>query len=219
MKQKLALIVPYRNRQAHLDVFIPAIRKQLVSEEIDFDIFVVEQLGDAPFNRGKIKNSGFVMAQDYAWVCFHDVDLLPISNSDYSIPCVPTRLCNSTSKSNYEEFDNNNLGGVVLFLPNHFIQANGYNNDYWGWGFEDNDLTNRCVNQGLEIELRPTAYDHLTEQIASGPDEHFSANESNFFKHDYANNGLNTLEFRTAYREQKKTYLHVYIDIGAPENS
>jgi hypothetical protein len=216
MKQKLALIVPYRDRQAHLDVFIPAIRKQLASEAIDYDIFVIEQLGDAPFNRGKIKNSGFVIAQDYAWVCFHDVDLVPISNSDYSIPCMPTRLCHATSKSK-AIMDTINLGGVILFLPDHFIQANGYNNDYWGWGFEDNDLTHRCVNLGLEIELRTAIYDHLPEQIATGPDELYAANKRNFSKLDFVGNGLNTLEFKIAYREQRETHLHVYVDIGTPE--
>ena len=56
MKDKLAIIVPYRDRQAHLDVFIPHMNRFLLDKGIDYTIFVAEQADDRPFNYGKLCN-------------------------------------------------------------------------------------------------------------------------------------------------------------------
>ena len=37
----------------------------------------------------------------------------------------------------------NQLGGVVSINRENFHKANGYANDYWGWGSEDDDLSAR----------------------------------------------------------------------------
>ena len=58
MKNKLGVIVPYRNRSTHLEKFLKGNSKKLREQEIDFDIIVVEQLNDKPFNRGKLLNIG-----------------------------------------------------------------------------------------------------------------------------------------------------------------
>ena len=39
--EKLAVIVPYRNRAEHLKVFIPYMEKSLTDEKIPFDIFII----------------------------------------------------------------------------------------------------------------------------------------------------------------------------------
>ena len=52
MKNKLGVIVPYRNRSTHLEKFLKEAPKKLREQEIDFDIIVVEQADDSPFNRG-----------------------------------------------------------------------------------------------------------------------------------------------------------------------
>ena len=55
---KLAIIVPYRNRAAHLDAFIPHVRayfaRDKVDRVIDYRVYIVEQDGDLPFNRGAL---------------------------------------------------------------------------------------------------------------------------------------------------------------------
>jgi len=40
---KLSVIVPYRNREAHLNTFIPAIKKKLKKDKIDYELIIVEQ--------------------------------------------------------------------------------------------------------------------------------------------------------------------------------
>lgn len=51
IQKKLAVIVPYRNRESHLNVFIPYLEDYLNSKKIPFEIFVIEQKDKKPFNR------------------------------------------------------------------------------------------------------------------------------------------------------------------------
>ncbi len=59
------------------------------------------------------------------------------------------------------------------------LQANGFSDNYWGF----------------DIEVRPSVYDHLPEEVATGLGEHYSANRVNFLKSDCAGDGVNTFEF------------------------
>jgi len=47
---KLAIIVPYRDRRDHLDIFIPHIQEFLNNKNIDYKIYVIEQSDDKPCN-------------------------------------------------------------------------------------------------------------------------------------------------------------------------
>jgi hypothetical protein len=58
------------------------------------------------------------------------------------------------------------FGGVVLFATADFRRINGYSNDYWGWGFEDNDAAERCRIEGLAIGFRDGTFEALHHQNA-----------------------------------------------------
>ena len=76
---KLGIVVPYRDREEHLSRFIPSIKKHLKDINIDdYEIFVVNQDNDLPFNRGWLCNIGFTLAENSKcdYVCFHYVDML-----------------------------------------------------------------------------------------------------------------------------------------------
>jgi N-terminal region of glycosyl transferase group 7 len=59
----LGIIVPYRDRKQHLDVFLPYMRNFFrtdnLNSKISCRILIVEQIPGLPFNRGAIKNIGF----------------------------------------------------------------------------------------------------------------------------------------------------------------
>ena len=150
--KKLNLIVPYRDRQSHLKRFIPSVENYLDDSEIPFSISIVEQNNDKSFNRGKLLNIGFDISKNESdYFCFHDVDLIP-DEVDYSYTEYPIHLATNLSKDDYKEGWEYYFGGVTLFNKEDFININGYSNEYWGWGFEDDDLLRRCVNFGLPIE-------------------------------------------------------------------
>lgn len=141
---KMSIIVPYRDREAHLNQFIPYMKNFLDEKGVEFHIFIVNQSDDKPFNRAKLLNIGFVETKDSSdYFCFHDVDMLPI-NSDYSYPDTPTHLASEVQQFNWGLAYDTYFGGVTLFNKEDFEKINGYSNNYWGWGAEDDDLWNRC---------------------------------------------------------------------------
>ena len=160
----LSVLVPYRNRADHLARFLPHMSAYLSHFRQggiidDFSIHVIEQIGEAPFNRGKLLNCGFQIARKRAdFVCLHDVDYLPVL-ADYSAVDRPTRLIwhGLTLRENHEKF----FGAVVQFPTEQFSATNGYSNDYWGWGFEDIDLRFRCQLAGLPIGHRDGTFQPL----------------------------------------------------------
>ena len=174
MLPRLGVIVPYRDRQQHLAVFIPHMleffSRAPFHKEIPYRILIVEQASGLPFNRGTVKNIGFKhVASEVDYVCFHDVDLLPIS-ADYRWPGDPAMLIFHGLDFS-PDFIRQLFGGVVLLQKEHFERANGFSNDYWGWGFEDVDLRERLLRCGLKPahrEGRFSRLDHLDE--GSQPD-------------------------------------------------
>ena len=158
MSKKLGVIVPYRNRYEQLQEFKSSISKYLKQKGIDYELIIVEQDDATEFNRGKLLNIGFKEAKrlkcDY--VVFHDVDMLPV-DVDYSYSDVPIHLASNlvSRNSNFKRvvFDEY-FGGVTIFPIETFDKINGYSNDYWGWGFEDDDLLYRCIQNGVELNTK-----------------------------------------------------------------
>ena len=153
---KLGVIVPYRNRWHQLFDFKEAIRDFLNMKKLDYELIVVEQDDAKEFNRGKLLNVGFIYAKKLKcdYVVFHDLDMLPI-DVDYTYSDIPLHLATnfepeSLSRHVFEEY----FGGVTLFPVETFEKINGYSNEYWGWGFEDDDLLYRCRYHMIKLEQK-----------------------------------------------------------------
>lgn len=155
---KLGIIVPYRNRESHLKKFQDGITSYLKTQKITYEIIVVEQSDDKPFNRGKLLNIGFIKARELGcdYVVFHDVDMIPL-DVDYSYSEIPLHLATNFEleydKSKNLSFDDY-FGGVTMFSMDSFERVNGYSNLYWGWGFEDDDLLFRASNKKIALDTK-----------------------------------------------------------------
>ena len=165
---KLGVCVPYRNRESHLKEFIPTVGKYLEEQGIDYCIYFGHQVDDKLFNRGAMKNvaakHAFEDGCDY--IVWHDIDMVPEDDTcDYSFPNdnpqhIAVRISQSDYQLKYEEY----FGGAVVFSKEQVERTNGYSNDYWDWGMEDDDLFWRCVKEGY---ANKTKLDYNEEQVVA----------------------------------------------------
>jgi len=140
-KERLAIIVPYRDRKANMKKFLPYMENYI--KNIDYKIFIIEQANELPFNRAILLNIGFNEAKDYDYFCFHDIDMLPIE-SDYSFRPNVTHLAEKVEQFNWRLPTPIYVGGVTMFDKQSFLKINGYCNQFWGWGYEDDEIWYRC---------------------------------------------------------------------------
>ena len=127
-KSKIGIVVPYRNRREHLNHFIPSITSTLKKQNINYEVIIVEQADDKPFNRGKLLNIGVQRAKKLkcTYVALHDVDMLP-QKVDYDIVDRPTHLATKFISDHKEKrviFDGY-FGGVTLFPIMDYYKING----------------------------------------------------------------------------------------------
>lgn len=161
--EKLSIVVPYRDREEHLKEFVPFMENYLKEEEIPFSIFIIEQGDTKPFNRAKLLNVGFKESENFDYFSFHDVDMLP-EDSDYSYADCPTHLASMAEQFGYKLPYDGYFGGVTLFDKESFLKVNGFSNEYWGWGAEDDDLLFRCQYKGIETSRKECRYRSLSHE-------------------------------------------------------
>jgi hypothetical protein len=65
-----------------------------------------------------------------------------------------THLATAASQFGGEMPYGNYFGGVTMFDRTSFRKINGFSNEYWGWGLEDDDLRERCKTYGVTITHR-----------------------------------------------------------------
>lgn len=169
MGHKLGICIPYRNRKEHIEKLIPSLTEHLNKKDIEHSFYVGHQVDDKLFNRGAMKNiaahHAFNDGCDY--IAWHDVDMSPHDDTvDYSYPTeTPVHIATKLSKYNYSLGYDQYFGGVVLFTKEQAYNTNGYSNDYWDWGQEDDDLFWRCYYENYtENELFTT---YVNKKVAN----------------------------------------------------
>lgn len=130
-----------------------------MKQQIDYGIFIVEQSNTGAFNRAKLMNIGFVEAiRMYNWDCFifHDVDLLPMDDRNlYTCPEQPRHMSAAVDTMGFKLPYSTIFGGVSAMTVEQFLAVNGFSNSFWGWGGEDDDMSNRLKHRGYHISRYP----------------------------------------------------------------
>ena len=160
-KTRVAIIIPYRNREEHLYKFIEHFNNldDSVLKGSILDIYIIEQNNEDKFNIGLLLNIGYLLSSEkvkYDRYIFHDVDLFPDQSIfelyfaspkkqiHYIIPKVE-------HKYNFEMY----LGGVIGLSGRCFEKINGFPNNFFGWGGEDDALYNRIAANNISV-YRPS---------------------------------------------------------------
>jgi hypothetical protein len=153
------IVIPFRDnaeqeRAAQLKKFVSHIKRY----HPDWVVLIIEQSQDGEkFNRGALLNIGARIADDnqLSYVIFHDVDLIPLKPLvPYytSVPQNPIHIAKVwTSKYDSPDF----LGGVLSMSLEDIKKVNGFPNNFWGWGGEDDALRNRLKAKNINI-FQPT---------------------------------------------------------------
>ncbi|XP_060092970.1 beta-1,4-galactosyltransferase 1 [Heteronotia binoei] len=224
--QKVAIIIPFRNRDEHLKYWLNYLHPILQRQQLDYGIYVINQGGEETFNRAKLLNIGFVEAlkeYDYNCFVFSDVDLIPMDDRNtYKCYDQPRHLSVSMDKFGFRLPYNQYFGGVSALSKEQFEKINGFPNNYWGWGGEDDDIYNRLVFKGMGIS-RPDATIGKCRMIHHSRDNKNEPNPQRFNKIAHTketmnSDGLNTLHYKVLDTERFRLYTKITVDVGSPKS-
>ncbi|GFT85315.1 beta-1,4-N-acetylgalactosaminyltransferase bre-4 [Trichonephila clavipes] len=205
-RNKVALVIPYRDREEHLRIFLHNLHPILQRQQLDYgrgihlkmvgedaiaskmnqravikfltleecklvdihsrmlavygDVCVEahgDEAADMKFNRAMLMNIGYAEAlkqYDYDCFIFHDVDLIPEDDRNlYTCPEQPRHMSVAINTMNYRLPYKDIFGGVSALTKKHMETVNGFSNEFWGWGGEDDDMSNRdCIENDTTME-------------------------------------------------------------------
>ena len=122
----------------------------------DYVIHYIHQTDDRVFNRGAMKNIGFIVVKNKypnhyknITLVFNDVDTMPVKKNLLPYDTVPGVV------KHFFGFTYA-LGGIVSIKAGDFERVNGFPN-FWAWGYEDNLIQRRFEQSDITID-RSTFY-------------------------------------------------------------
>jgi hypothetical protein len=207
-------VVPYRNRY-HQKFFFSRQMDYILQGKNNYSILFVHQSDNRNFNRGAMKNIGFISIKDkypesYKNITFifNDVDTLPFAKIfDYETT--------EGIVKHYYGFEEA-LGGIVVMKGSDFEKINGYPN-FWGWGMEDACLQKRCKKYNLIIDrshFYPIGSPEIL-QLFDGVSRLISKKDSTRMIMDNGRDGIRTIHKLKYDMNNKSTNLednHHFVD-------
>uniref|UniRef100_A0A8C3PW62 Beta-1,4-galactosyltransferase n=1 Tax=Chrysolophus pictus TaxID=9089 RepID=A0A8C3PW62_CHRPC len=222
-RSRTAVIVPHRNRETHLGHLLYYLHPFLQRQQLHYGIYVVHQAGNSTFNRAKLLNVGVKEAlKDEEWDCLflHDVDLIP--ENDHNLytcdPWNPKHVSIAMNKFGYSLPYPQYFGGVSALTPDQYMKINGFPNEYWGWGGEDDDIATRVRLAGMKIARPPISIGHY-KMVKHKSDK---GNEENPHRFDllirtqrmWTQDGMNSLTYTLLAKHLHPLYTNLTVDIG-----
>ncbi|XP_030042197.1 beta-1,4-galactosyltransferase 3 isoform X2 [Microcaecilia unicolor] len=222
-RHRTAVIIPHRNREAHLQYLLYYLHPFLQRQQIQYGIYIVHQAGNTTFNRAKLLNVGVKEAlKDEDWDCLflHDVDLIPENDHNLYVcdSWGPKHASIAMNKFGYSLPYPQYFGGVSALTPEQYMKMNGFPNEYWGWGGEDDDIATRVRLAGMKITRPSMSVGHYKMVKHKGD----KGNEENPHRFDllirtqrmWTQDGMNSLTYTLISKELRALYTNITADIG-----
>jgi len=145
----IIFIVPYRDREHQLQFFKR--HMEYIMEGINHKILYIHQTDERSFNRGAIKNIGFLVVKNLfpnkyknITLVFNDIDSLPLSKGSLNYDTKPGTI------KHFYGFTFT-LGGIFSINAGDFEKIQGFPN-FWAWGYEDNMIQKRAIQHDMTID-------------------------------------------------------------------
>ena len=140
-------IIPYRDRLEHKTFFLNYLPNVVGESRVLF----VHQCDARPFNRGAMKNIGFMAVKALypdtyreLDLVFNDVDIMPYTKGVFHFETEPGVIRHNYG---YETC----LSASFVIKGGDFERTNGFPN-LWTWGLEDFIIQERALAKGLRID-------------------------------------------------------------------
>jgi len=144
--RNIVFIFPYRDRIQHFKKQTQHLRR-ITRPDWNVTVFVIHQGDNDSFRRAWLLNIGIYEAMqlfpDDTCVVTHDIDMLASKEVDYGWCEKPTQPCSELKCHGNSVPYNSYSGGVIQASLSHWKKINGYTNEAYGWGGEDDDLFHR----------------------------------------------------------------------------
>ncbi|KAL7386459.1 hypothetical protein ABVT39_008783 [Epinephelus coioides] len=221
---KVAIIIPFRHRENHLKYWLHYLHPILRRQKIDYGIYIINQLGEDTFNRAKLLNVGYTEAlkdAEYDCFIFSDVDLIPMDDRNlYHCYDQPRHFAIAMDKFGFRLPYAGYFGGVSGLSKKQFLKINGFPNEYWGWGGEDDDIYNRITLNGMKVS-RPDVRIGRYRMIKHERDKHNEPNPQRFNKIQNTKNtmkkdGISSLTYKVLQVKRYPLYTNISVEIGKP---
>jgi hypothetical protein len=212
-------IIPYRNRE-HQKHFFDHYMTYLL-EDTDpstYEIVFAHQNNNLPFNRGALKNIGFLYAKekypnykDIVFV-FNDIDTLPYKKGllDYTLQ--------KNEIKHYYGFKFC-LGGIFAIRGEDFERINGFPS-FWYWGWEDTVIYERAISAHLYVnrsqyyEYGDTSILHLLDGVYKD----VSMKTREMYNNKMVVDGLSTLS-QIVYQKREMLDIESFTCSYSPEDN
>jgi hypothetical protein len=145
----IKISIPYRGMEKCKARMLDVIGKYEEADNVSIQI--VEQSNDGRrFNLGKIINVGFDLYSKNSvgddWVyMFHPIDLFPKHGMLPYKQGMEYILKNQSLVVRYNVMGQTHFYRACQYSPDAYRLFNGYTNEFWGWGAEDDEFFNRLL--------------------------------------------------------------------------
>lgn len=208
--------LPVRRFKSCLDKFIPEFQSYLNKNmPNNYELFVVEEHSPdtSTFNLGRTINIGFDLVKntmnDDDIFMFHPIDILPI-NTNYSVN-KNTKFCMLGYRPTPAKFfhsqkilDGHYYYKAICLTKKDFEKANGFTNDFVGWGGEDDEFFLRLELNNIDLDIAVNEYIALTHNGSNGPNHglHLSVVDKSIAERKCFS-GIDTLKYELLYISQE----------------